>query len=223
MSIAAQAIIRRVVDTLQDATSVRWAVAELVRYLNDGQREVVLQRPDAVSKTIAFMCAPGSRQSLPRDGAKLLDIPRNLASMSTKRSLRIVSRDLLDAQIPGWRSSTGSVDIIHFIYDPREPRVFHVYPPATSSAQLEIIYAAFPTDIDEPASNATYTAVEGDISLPDIFANALQNYILYRAYDKDSEFAGNSQRAQAHYALFASALSIEVSSTVGAGPKLAGT
>ena len=39
MPIAAQSIVRRVVETLQDNTSVRWPVNELVRYLNDGQRE----------------------------------------------------------------------------------------------------------------------------------------------------------------------------------------
>ena len=48
MTIAAQSIIRRAVETLQDTTSVRWPVNELVRYLNDGQREIVLYRPDSM-------------------------------------------------------------------------------------------------------------------------------------------------------------------------------
>ena len=48
MAITAQSLIRRVVETLQDNTSIRWPVAELVRYLNDGQREVAIYRPDAV-------------------------------------------------------------------------------------------------------------------------------------------------------------------------------
>jgi hypothetical protein len=218
MTISAQSIVRRVVDTLQDTESVRWSVGELVRYLNDGQREVVLQRPDATSTTITFSCAPGSRQSLPRDGAKLIDIIRNTSPMSTKRALRMVNRELLDAQIPGWRNMPGAVDIVHFVYDPREPRTFYVYPPAASAAQLELIYAALPEDIAEPADEDPYTSIDCNISLPDVFANALQDYILYRAYNKDSEYAGNAQRAQYHYGLFAASLGIEVSATVGAAP-----
>lgn len=38
MPIPAQSVIRRAVETLQDNTSIRWPVGELVRYLNDGQR-----------------------------------------------------------------------------------------------------------------------------------------------------------------------------------------
>ena len=58
-------------------------------------------------------------------------------------------------------------------------------------------------DIAEPADGALYTAVTGDLGVPDIYANAVQDYVLYRAYTKDSEYAGNAARAQAHYAAFA--------------------
>ena len=50
MTITAKSVIRRAVETLQDNTSIRWPVGELVRYLNDGQREVVMHRPDAIVK-----------------------------------------------------------------------------------------------------------------------------------------------------------------------------
>ena len=37
---------------------------------------------------------------------------------------------------------------------------------------------------------------------PDIFANAVMNYVLYMAYMKEAEYVGNSQRAANHYQLF---------------------
>jgi hypothetical protein len=40
-------VISRVQDTLQDTTSVRWSEAELLRYINDAQREIVNLRPEA--------------------------------------------------------------------------------------------------------------------------------------------------------------------------------
>ncbi len=222
MTISAQSIIRRAVETLQDTTSVRWPVSELVRYLNDGQREIVLYRPDSMVTNATITCADGSRQSLPTNGAKLIEVIRNAASTSSKKSVRMINREILDAQTPGWHSVAGSVDILHFMYDVRDPKTFYVYPPATASAQLDIVYSAYPTDITEPADGSLYTAVTGNISLSDIYANALLDFILYRSYMKDSEYAGNAQRAQAHYAAFVNAMGIEIKATVGAAPSPTG-
>jgi hypothetical protein len=218
MALTAQSIIRRAVETLQDTTSVRWPVNELVRYLNDGQREVVLYRPDSMVTNSTITCVAGTKQSLPANGAKLIEVIRNAAATSDKKAVRMINREILDAQTSGWHNITGSVNVLHFMYDPRDPKVFYVYPPATVLAQLDIVYSAYPTDITEPADGALYTAVSGNISLPDIYGNVLLDYILYRAYTKDSAYAGNAARAQAHYAAFANALGIEIRATVSVAP-----
>lgn len=220
MAIAAQSIIRRCVETLQDPTSIRWPVAELVRYLNDGQREVVLYRPDSMVTNATLSCAAGSKQTLPANGAKLIDVIRNASG--SRRAVRMTNREILDAQLPGWHSLPGASELLHFMYDPRDPKVFYVYPPAATTASLDIVYSAYPTDIAEPADGALYTAVTGNISLPDIYSNVLQDYVLYRAYSKDSEYAGNAARAQAHYQLFAAALGNEIKATVAVGPNPVG-
>jgi hypothetical protein len=108
---------------------------------------------------------------------------------------------MLDSISPSWHVATASVNISNYMYDPIDPRVFYVYPPATTLAQLSTVYSAYPTDITEPADNALYTAVSGNISVADIFANALADYILFRAFSKDAESTANASRAQAHYAL----------------------
>lgn len=220
MPISAQSVIRRCVETLQDPTSIHWPVAELVRYLNDGQREVALYRPDSVGTTATVTCVAGTKQELPANGAKLIDVVRNASG--SKKAVRLTNREMLDAQTPGWHNLPGSVDVLHYMYDPRDPRVFYVYPPATTSAKLDLVYAAYPADITEPADGALYTAVTGNIGLPDIYGNALQDYILYRAYARDSEYAGNAARAQAHYAAFANALGVEIKATVAVGPNPVG-
>lgn len=218
MAITAQSLIRRCVETLQDTTSVRWPVAELVRYLNDAQREVVLYRPDAMVTTATVALSAGARQALPANGSKLIEVIRN--SGGNKRAVRLVNRHILDAQTPNWQNATGVTEILHYTYDPRENRVFYVYPPAASSgASVELIYSAYPTDLAEPADGALYTAVTGNISVPDIYGNALVDYVLYRAYSKDAEYAGNAQRAQAHYALFQSSVGTEASATAVVAPK----
>lgn len=225
MVTTAQSIIRRATDILQDQTSVRWPANELVRWLNDAQREVMSARPDSMNTTATVTLAAGSRQDLDAMGltpppAKLIEITRNMAATSNKRAVRLVPRQILDAQIPTWHALPGSVNVVHFMFDVRDPKTFYVYPPALATAQLELMYSAYPVDIAEPAEGADYTAVAGTVSVPEIYAGALLDYVLYRAYSKDSEYAGNSGRAQAHQAAFASALGVELQATMLVQPQL---
>jgi len=222
MPISAQSIIRRVVETIQDNTSIRWPISELVRYLNDGQREIILYRPDAMVTMTAVTLMAGTRQSIPANGSKLIDITRNTAASGTKRAIRICNREILDAQSPGWHALAGTIDALHYMYDPRDPKTFYVYPPALATTAVEVIYSSLPTDIEEPADGALYTAVSGNIGVPDIYGNTLQDYILYRAYTKDSDYAGNAQRAASHYSTFANTLGIEIKATLMVAPQSAG-
>ena len=143
MAIEARAIIRRAVETLQDTTSIRWPVNELVRYLNDGQREIVLHRPDSMVTNATLALAAGSKQTIPSGGAKLIEVVRN--SAGSKRAVRLCNREILDAQSPGWHSLAGVTEILHFMFDPRDPKTFYVYPPAAAAnASVELVYSAYP-------------------------------------------------------------------------------
>ena len=126
MALTASSIIRRAVETIQDTTSVRWPVSELVRYLNDGQREVVLYRPDAMVTNASITLVAGAKQTLPSTGSKLIDIIRNTSGV--KRSVRLTDRHILDSQTPSWYNLTGVTEILHYMYDPRDPKLFYVYP-----------------------------------------------------------------------------------------------
>jgi hypothetical protein len=87
------------------------------------------------------------------------------------------------------------------------------------TTKVDITYSAYPSDVTEPAAGTDYTDVTGNIDLPDIYGNIVLDYILYRAYTKDSEYAGNAQRAQAHYQAFGNALGVEMQGLVGVTPK----
>ncbi|WP_225784665.1 DUF6682 family protein [Xenophilus sp. Marseille-Q4582] len=208
-------VLRRAIDILQDTTSIRWPVPELVRWYNAALNEVMLHRPDAFNKSATMVCVAGTKQLLPEDGVKLIDVQRN----SSGKAVRLCNREILDAQIPAWHSLPQKAEIVHFMYDEREPRSFWVYPPATSTASLIINYAAEPALATVPAEGAELSAVTGDIPCDDVYGNALTDYVLYRAYSKDAEYAGNAERAVAHYTVFANALGIELQRTVGVAPR----
>lgn len=215
MAITAQSIIQRVATTLQDTSAVRWATNELVRYLNDGQREAVILRPDATITNGTMALVTGAKQTLPAGVSRLVEVIRNTSG----RVVRLTTRFILDAQKPNWYTSTASDTILHYMYDPRDPQIFYVYPPAHTAASLEIVYSALPTDVAEPAAGTTYTSVTGNIDLPDTYSNALVDYVLYRALTKDSEVAANAQRAVAHFEAFKAALATELSGATGMAPR----
>ena len=159
------------------------------------QRDLVVARPDANAVTAAMSLIAGSEQTLTTAAVALIDIPRN--SAGNKRAIRKVEVEHLDAINRDWRSMTGVTEIAHFIFDDRDPRTFEVYPPAAASgASVEVIYGAYPTDVSAPGGDGkAYTTVSGNISVKDQWATALLNYMLSRAYSKDTEAGGNVQLA----------------------------
>lgn len=223
MTISAQSIVQRATGLLQDPTSVRWPVSELVRFLNDGQREIVMARPDAVNTTATMTLTAGTRQDLDDAGLtvtpiKLMEVTRNMAATSTKQAIRMVKREIMDSETPGWHGVASSVNILHFMFDQRDPKTFYVYPPATALAQVEINYSGYPTALTEPIEGSLYTAVTGNLTVPDTYANCLLDYLLYRSYSKDASYAGNAQRAAGYFQAFSAALGIERAATQGTAP-----
>jgi hypothetical protein len=205
MAITAQSIIKEVADDLNDLTSIRWKIPLLCAAFNDGQRDIVTHRPDAKNTPTTIAMAAGFKQALPEGGEKLIDV---LCNTTSKRAITSVDRKLLDAQVPGWRAQTGVVDIIHFLYDPREPKAFEVYPPAAAGASVEAEVSMLPTAI--PITGTTYADVTGNFALGDLFKNALVNYIKYRCYSRNTEYAANPSRAMAYMQAYANDLGIEL-------------
>lgn len=213
MTMQAQSIIRKAQIDLLDEAGTRWPARELVSHLNDAVRALVVARPDITTTTTAVALAAGTRQALPEQAALLVDIPCNAAGK--KRAISKVDQLLLDRTVPGWQGMPQALEVEHFMHDLREPRAFLVYPPARVGAQVDLTWSARLQPVPEPAG-ATWAQVSGGIELSEDWDSALLNYVLYRAYSKDAEVAGNAQLAASHLALFnnAAGIQLEASSTV---------
>ena len=198
-TITAGAIIDKAEIILQDTTNARWPSDELLGWLNDGQREIVLQKPDSYAQNEAMELSSGTKQSIPSGGIQLIDVIRNMgADGSTAGNVvRLIDRRILDDQNPDWHSEEQDTSIEHYCFDDRDPKRFYVYPPADGTTQLEIVYASAPTSVSETT---------GTITLDDIYSNALLDYILYRAYLKDAGYTANNQRAMSAFRSFMASL-----------------
>jgi len=213
MTYAASEFVQRFMDATADPTNVRWTAPEVIRYANDGQRDIAMHRPDAFTTNEIFTCASGAKQTLPAGATKLISIFSNGAA---GRVVTPIKREMLDASTPLWPATTASATIYHTMYDERDPLVFYTYPPATTAATLRMQYAIAPTDIPTPTTNFL-AGVTGNLSVGDLFVNALLDYVLFRAYSKEAE-VGNPERANQALARYAGSLGIEIRATLAMSP-----
>lgn len=223
---------------------VRWSAAELVEWMNEGQRAIAKYVPIAASRIDSIKLSPGTRQSIadinasniipgdgatPRDvhGLYLNDIIRNMGvdGKSPGAVVSVASRETIDAVDRMWHSQRvargGAIQ--HFTFDPRAPKVFYVSPPAGSSTWVEANIIESPPDVPAPVDSTTY-AIDGastqTISIDDRWADDLLNYIVARAWMKDAEDAASASNVQLYSTLFTNSINAQVAVLTGQNPNL---
>jgi hypothetical protein len=194
-TITAKSIIDKASTQLLDPSNVRWTRAELLGWLNDGQRQITVMSPNATNKVATIKLAVGTRQSIPSDGWTLLDVIRTMGTDGTKpgRAMRLVSQELIDGFNPYWHSDTPTATPKNYIFDQQDQTVFYVYPPNNGKGYVQLNYSPVPTDLGSELLT---------ITINDIFQTALLDYILYRACSKDSEYAPGLQLASGYLQTF---------------------
>lgn len=198
-------IINRVSRILLDVARVRWTEAELIDYINDAQRQIVVHRPDANARNVSVALVAGTKQALPAGGVRFLRAVRNMGASGAKpgRSIRETTREALDSERVDWHSEAPNADgsVTHFVFDPVDPKRYYVYPQAKAGVQIEIVYSAAP---------ATVTGTGDALALDDVFINPVIDWVLYRSLSKDADYAGNMARALQHMQSFANELGVEL-------------
>ena len=197
-------LIRNVAKTLNDPEHVRWKIEDLVAYLNAGCMEVCRVRPEASETSVVLNLTQGTRQSIRPTDLQLIRIIRNVPS---GRAVRMVATEMLDAVLPSWHSAPRADDVREYGWDQREPRVFWVYPPARETSKLECSVSKRPAPISVPANPAN--PVYDPFPLPDRYAQAVEGWMLYRAYMQDTG-AGSMQKAQTWSQYFYHSLGVGV-------------
>lgn len=240
----------RICSLLQDVSPqfTRWPEIEIVQWLNDAQLAIAKFLPAAHSRVDAVKlkagtlqtiesisaanCKPGdgSTPTVPILGTQVLDVICNMGTdgLTPGKSVRLLTdgREVLDTQSPGWHSVTGPESSL-FMFDPRFPRYFHVYPgvPSATLRWVRIAYTAQPIKIPDGGSvgseiylyGGTNTAV---ISVADEYIDDLVNYVCARAFMKNAQFAGNGPNAQMYTSLFTGSLNAKVAALTGNNPNL---
>lgn len=219
MATTAKSLIDSVLGTLVDDTGMQWSRAELLRYLNEAQQAVVIARPDACAVIATMQLAPNvTKQTLPAAAIRLIGFVRNMGDDGTKPGapVRLADQDSMDAHLPGWHTSAPKGVIQHYVYDALTPRDFYVWPrPYTQKpVYVELKYSGVPAPVASEGVDPTYT----NITLDDLYAIPIKQYMLHLAYAKDLENAGNLASAQAWLAAFENSMGVKMSTDMGVSP-----
>lgn len=193
--VTAKEIINRVKVLINDITLTRWTKVEVLDYLNDAQRAIVIRRPDAYTvDDDDFPCVAGTKQRLPDEALRLIEITRNKTGNVIRGPF---DRNVLDTNYPNWHTVNTATSAELFLYDERNPKTFYLYPGVADGVLVTAVYSKAPPLITEAMHDADQV-----ISLDDIYMNAIIEWILYRCYMKDAEFAANPNKSLMHQSAF---------------------
>lgn len=203
----ARDIIDSMRSELNDPVDVRWPLPVKLRALSDALLQLALVRPDAAEATEELALADGSRQQLPADGLRLIDVPRNISGQPIRR----VDRATLDAS-GAWHGAKPAEVVRSYTFDDRRPTQFYVYPPAAAGVKVEVSYVRAPaavTDLDDPLQASA------------VYLGPLRDWALYRCYAVETG-TGSAHKAQHYHNSFYQSLGVKLQSDALISPKAEG-
>ena len=160
--------------TLVDTDNVTWSETELLGYLNEALRATALVKPDLFTVQADVTLEAGVLQNLPDGGIALIAIPRNTSG----RVVTEVDQQLLDEVQRFWPGATPEATVEHFTVNPTTPRQFNVYPPNDGTVEDVMLNGAVPTQ---------HTDADHDLPVTDVYQSPLTQYVLSRAYAKNTK------------------------------------
>lgn len=197
--------------TLCNDDGTRLLDADALNWINDAVAEIVALKPNSFPSTVLVSLQPGTRQTI--TGTALLKVTRNMGSNGTVpgKAVKSVAPDVMDAAYPGWHEAVPVAAVSFVILDPKEPKVFYVFPPQPSPAtqQIETVQAVIPAKV---------TSLAAAVPVPDEYAPAIPDYILFRQFGIGDDGA-MFDRSNRHYQRFIEYLTGKASSEGAMDPR----
>jgi hypothetical protein len=176
-----------------------WPPSVVIPYLNLGLLEAINLKPSCnpVSRTLTLV--GGSAQSLPAGDLQLIEVISN----SQGGAVDSVMQDRIDNLLPNWQAQEWKDNYVQqVILDPRNPKVFYVFPPQPVPPvdKLNVIVSTTP---------ALLTADTGIFPLDHSYWPAMVEYGIYRCLKESTTIPNAQAKADACYKAFMTGLGIK--------------
>lgn len=180
----------RVKRQFGDESGVQVTDGDIVRWVNDGQRDIVNQNEGILEEVVTANSVVGQQlYALPTNLLVLRGVTYKSSSDLSYYQMRGRSMQQFNIEADGWDGSQWANN--------RQPQLYSVWkgsirlfpvPDENQVAALKIYYQRMPVDV----------ALDGDIpDLPLQYHNAVVNYCLSQAYELDEDWDSAGNKAQA--------------------------
>ncbi|MBE4617379.1 phage adaptor protein [Vibrio navarrensis] len=188
MPITVKNLIDRISRDLIDLRNVRWSRPELIDFMNDAIAAIVIRRPD-LSRATAVVATSSNTVALPSDAYQILAVNHidNVAAT-------FVSINKLNQLYPEWRTTVGAP--VCWTRNELDETTLFLYPSPQEQVNVEVVYSRTLKVTDESAA----------FPLSEVYEGVVADFVMYRAYNKDSLNPAEGQKAQLHLQAFATAL-----------------
>jgi hypothetical protein len=209
MPITVETLLSGVSATLLDVARRTWDYPELVGYLNEALRATAFVKPDMYPISGYIPLIAGIAQELPEGGVAVIDFSHNEVS---GRAITQTDLALLQEENRFWPAATREVDVENYAADPRTPRRFYCFPPNDGTGSIYGPYGAVPD---------TLTGSSGEeIPVPSSYQTALTNFVLAKAYAKNSK-RQDLTKSSAYMQQWGALLGLKSQAQVAVAPKVA--
>lgn len=177
----------------------RWPRQILLEYLNLGLKEIAAYRPDAFTKSIEQMLVAGSRQIVDTVGTVEHVVVNNKTLLKTDINILRAFSAYANACPPPLNNINGKLyfNIRSIAIDSTEKGVFYVSPPIPNGLNIK----AEINVTGEPPEYGTNNWFD-EIDMLDKYINNLIDYMMARAYKRDSESLASESKSQRLFQLF---------------------
>lgn len=186
----------RVILNDTDSLAPRDSDADLLRFVNQGIKEIANHKPELFSTVGDMLCQAGQcEQSITfSDAMQILDV----LCIHGGAAITPFDRRAMDLFRPAWRQDAEGPAEQWAPID-ADPLRFFIFPKAPADQTIDVLFARNPDEFDL-----------GDViaDLPEVTKPALVDYVVYRAQSKDDPHV-ISQRAQSHYTAFLNKIGVK--------------
>lgn len=182
-------IVTRVTRSFGDESAVQINEDDILRWINDAQREVVIHNETVFAATTTQDIVQGQNSyTLPVDLYVLRSIRLKLPDMLSYTHIKFFNLQEFDRMVEGW-DGTLRGEGLPFIYTTYARELFLFPTPERDSTDgLKVLYSQRPTEL---------ASISDPISLPIEYHNAIVKYCMHQAQivDEDLEASAVHQAA----------------------------
>lgn len=185
-------IITRVQRSFGDESAVQVTEDDIIRWINDAQRAIVLNNPEVLPTIATVDITKGVHEyAFPADLLLLTSIRAKMPDMQSYQFLPYLNIQEFDRIINGWDGSAFGESGRAFSYTIYNRSIFLFPTPDKDSTDgLKILYSLRPTEI---------TGTQDALSLAEEYHNAIVTYCMAQANTMDEDY----EAAAIHEAKFA--------------------